>query len=169
MATKVYMTENGRQILEQKIAEQAIRVKEIQEEKSIAYTASGDGWHDNPGYNQLIQLEERAITELKAMEKRLSDSILWLSKERNTEKVQIGSIVCYKLTNIKAGKTIENTFEIVGSGESDLKNKQISYDSPIGNAIWEMPEGYKAEVNLPAGLCKIEIIRLYKEWLEVPK
>jgi transcription elongation GreA/GreB family factor len=169
MADKVYITEKGKQILERKIAEQAIRVKEIQEEKSIAYTASGDGWHDNPGYNQLIQLEERAINELRAMEKRLSDSILWSSKERNTEKVQIGSIVCYKLTNIKTGKVLENTFEIVGSGESDLKNKQISYDSPIGNAIWEMSEGCEVEVILPAGLSKIEIVRLYKDWTEVPK
>jgi transcription elongation factor GreA len=169
MEEKIYMTENGRKILEQKIEKQAIKVKDIQAEKSIAYTASGDGWHDNPGYNQLIQLEERAITELKGMEKRLYDSILWVVKDRNTQKVQIGSIVLYKLTNKKTGKGVENTFEIVGSEESDLKNKQISYDSPIGSAILEMPIGYKAEVILPAGLSTIEIMHLYKDWEEVIK
>ena len=169
MSIKVYMSENAMQILKQKIVAQNNKIKEIQKEKSIAYTASGDGWHDNPGYNQLIQLEERAITELKTMEKRLSDSIIWPSKERNTEKVQIGSIVRYKLTNIKLNKIQEHTFEIVGSGESNFRDKLISYDSPIGNAIWEMPIGYKTEINLPIGLCKIEIIELYKDWIEVQK
>lgn len=169
MNGKVYITENGKKILEKKIAEQAIKVREIQEEKSIAYTASGDGWHDNPGYNQLIQLEERAITELKLLEKKLNESVVWKLTERNVEKVQIGSIVHYKMKNIKNGKVQEHVFEIVGYGESDLKNKQISYDSPIGSAILEMPRGFKGQVNLPAGTFEIEIINLYKDWSFVPK
>ena len=54
---KIRITENGLECLNQKITEMEKLVKDIQAEKTIAYTASGDGWHDNPGFNQLEQKE----------------------------------------------------------------------------------------------------------------
>lgn len=163
---KIYLTENGKSILVEKIAKQTEKVREIQEEKNHAYTASGDGWHDNPGYNQLIQMEERAITELKALEGLLSNAIIW-SKEPTTDKVQILSIVKYAQKSLQNNSKNNFTFELVGHGESNLKNKQISYDSLIGQALIDKQIGEKIEVKLPTGLFEIEILSIYKSWEEV--
>ena len=53
MNTK-FITQRGKKILEEKILKQKSLIKEIQSEKEIAYSSSGDGWHDNPGFNNLL-------------------------------------------------------------------------------------------------------------------
>ena len=163
---KHYITEAGRQLLETRISEQNQKIRSIQEEKSIAYTASGDGWHDNPGYNQLIQLEERAITELKSLEQQLANGVLWLRTGRNTEHVQIGSIVRFGMQTTRDRLPREVVYEIGGHGESDLGRQLISYTSPIGAALYEQPPGAEMEVQIPAGRTRLRVLGLYATWEE---
>ena len=160
---KYYITEAGRQLLESKIVDQNLKIRNIQAEKNIAYTASGDGWHDNPGYNQLLQLEERAITELKNLEKQLDTSLIW-NRPCNIKQVQIGSIVRFSMQSARDLKPREVTFEIGGHGESDLARHLISYTSPIGAALYELQSGSEVEVVIPAGKTRLRIIELYNTW-----
>ncbi|UOQ76528.1 GreA/GreB family elongation factor [Hymenobacter sp. 5516J-16] len=164
---KYYITEAGRQLLETRINEQNLKIRSIQAEKSIAYTASGDGWHDNPGYNQLIQLEERAITELKNLEQQLASGVLWLRPDRNTAQVQIGSIVRFSMQAARDRVPREVVYEIGGHGESDLGRQLISYTSPIGAALYELLPGAEVEVQIPAGRTKLRILGLYGSWDDV--
>ncbi|RFP64359.1 hypothetical protein D0N36_14310 [Hymenobacter lapidiphilus] len=161
---KHYITEAGRQLLETRISAQNRKIRTIQAEKSIAYTASGDGWHDNPGYNQLIQLEERAITELKNLEQQLAQGVLWLRPDRNTEQVQINSIVRFSMQATRDRSAREVTYEIGGHGESDLARQLISYTSPIGAALYELLPGSEVEVQIPAGQTRLRILQLYPDW-----
>ncbi|WP_035558171.1 GreA/GreB family elongation factor [Hymenobacter sp. IS2118] len=160
---KHYITEAGKQMLETKITDQNLKIRNIQAEKNIAYTASGDGWHDNPGYNQLLQLEERAITELKNLEKQLNTSILW-SQPPSTNRVQIGTIVRFSMQSARDQVAREVLYEIGGHGESDLQRGCISYTSPIGAALYELRRGAEAEVLIPAGKTRIRILELYLNW-----
>jgi transcription elongation factor GreA len=161
---KYYITEAGKQQLEIKIAEQNLKIRDIQAEKNIAYTASGDGWHDNPGYNQLLQLEERAITELKNLEKQLASASLW-NQPPSTARVQIGTIVRFSMQAARDQKAREVLYEIGGHGESDLQRGCISYTSPIGAALYELRPGAEAEVLIPAGKTRIRILELYPDWV----
>lgn len=161
---KYYITEAGKQALESKITAQGLKIRNIQAEKNIAYSASGDGWHDNPGYNQLIQLEERAITELKNLEKMLATSTLWLRADRNTEQIQIGSIVRFAMQGARDRVAREVIYEIGGHGESDLGRNLISYTSPIGAALYELLPGAEVEVQIPAGKTRLRILQLYESW-----
>ena len=163
---KYYITEAGKQSLEAKITAQNLKIRTIQAEKNIAYTASGDGWHDNPGYNQLLQLEERAITELKNLEKVLSTSTIW-NQPRSTQRVQIGSIVRFSMQSVRDLVAREVIYEIGGHGESDLHRNCISYTSPIGVALYELLPGAEAEVVIPAGKTWICILDLYPNWESV--
>ena len=160
---KYYITEAGKLLLETKIADQNLKIRNIQAEKNIAYTASGDGWHDNPGYNQLLQLEERAITELKNLEKQLTTSIIW-NQPPSIKRVQIGSIVRFSMQSARDLVAREVTYEIGGHGESDLQRGCISYTSPIGAALYELRSGAEADVVIPAGKTRIRILELFLDW-----
>jgi transcription elongation GreA/GreB family factor len=160
-----YITEQGKLELEKKIQLQKQNIDSIRKEKAIAYEVSGDGWHDNPGFNQLMQLEERAVNELKQMERRLSEVFVLQIKERDTEKVSIGSIVKFRMSRPNVEK--EMTYEIVGSGESDLNNNKVSYDSPMGFALLGMKKGEIKSVHIPAGKSIIEIMDLFCAWSDI--
>lgn len=160
---KYYITEAGKQLLETKITAQNLKIRNIQAEKNIAYTASGDGWHDNPGYNQLLQLEERAITELKNLEKQLNTSLIW-NRPRSVNRVQIGSIVRFSMQSAQDRVARQVIYEIGGHGESDLQRSCISYTSPIGAALYELLCGAQAEVMIPAGKTTIRILEMYPDW-----
>ena len=55
------------------------------------------------------------------------------------------------------------TFYIVGSGESDVKNKRISYDSPLGIALCNMKLEEEKNVVLPVGTVLIKIQNIIYE------
>ncbi|MFA5612160.1 MAG: transcription elongation factor GreA [Anaerolineaceae bacterium] len=61
-------------------------------------------------------------------------------------KVQIGN----RITIQEEGDT-EETWTLVGASEADLKQRKISYLSPIGAALVDKEVGEIAEVELPDG------------------
>ncbi|HPN37018.1 MAG TPA: GreA/GreB family elongation factor [Melioribacteraceae bacterium] len=165
MNTKI-ITQRGKRILEEKIIKQKEKIKEIQSEKEIAYSSSGDGWHDNPGFNNLMLAEEMAIKELKKMETELSFSLIFDNNVQN-DQVSIGSIVKFKIFYFKTNTEKELIFEIVGNGESDINNKLISYNSPLGLVLLNCKIRDEKIANIPAGKIKINILKIYKNWEEI--
>ncbi len=165
MNTKI-ITLKGKQKLEEKIYFQKQKIKEIQAEKEVAYSSSGDGWHDNPGFNNLMLAEELAIKELKKMEEELSSSII-LEKNITKDYVTIGSIVKFNIYYFKNNVNKQLIFEIVGNGESDINNKQISYNSPLGAVLLNSVKGESKHAFIPAGKIKVDILEIYTDWDEV--
>ena len=110
-------------------------IKDIQAEKNIAYTASGDGWHDNPGFNQLEQKEFQAVNELHQLKLKRDKSILIKTDKRNTQTIQIGSIVKVQQYFQKNKSSRIVIWEIVGHQESEIKLNKIAYDTPVGIAL----------------------------------
>lgn len=161
---KTYITKQGLSELENKILRQRDIIKEIQNEKAIAYEVSGDGWHDNPGFNQLIQKEERAIIDLKMIERKLSEVEVVSIINRNTNFVEIGSILKFRNTNLAKKFTKEIIFEITGSGETNMSENKISYDCPIGLALLGMKKGERKEVLISASKVKLEVLEFYTDW-----
>jgi transcription elongation factor GreA len=152
------MTPQGLERLQQKLAALHTRLKEIQSEKAIAYHASGDGWHDNPGWLQLGQQEEQVSAEIQKIQLQLAAAKVVDTSAPNTEgKVQIGSTVTFTMQAVQGGRLVEWTMEIAGSGESNIKEKRISYDSPIGAALLGKKPGDTAEVALPNGHHRLQV------------
>lgn len=165
MSTK-FITQRGKKILEEKILKQKSLIKEIQSEKEIAYSSSGDGWHDNPGFNNLLLAEELAIKELKKLEIELSNSMVF-EKDITNQQVSIGSIVKFKIYYFKNNTENEMLFEIVGNGESDIKNNLLSYNSPLGLVLLNCKIGDEKIANIPAGKIKVKILNIYCNWDDV--
>lgn len=161
---QIKVTEEGLQSLEERIIMQEQLVKDIQAEKAIAYTSSGDGWHDNPGFNALEQKEYAAASELSSLINRRDNAVIIKIDPRNTEVIQIGSIVKLEHINSKIEKNRFLTWEIVGHLESDIKKFKIAYDTPIGSAIMGKKASEDVEVVLPAGSARYRITKLYESW-----
>ena len=53
----VWMTQVGYQNLLAKIAEKEKEYEQIRDHRQVAFEQSGDGWHDNPEFNRMQQLE----------------------------------------------------------------------------------------------------------------
>jgi len=163
------LTEAGLEALNLKIVETEKRISEIRAEKEVAYWGSGDGWHDNPGFNQLEQLEFRVCSELQEMIRLREDATIVRLISRNVEKVSIGSIVKieqYSLTD-KSKRII--VWEVVGHKESDPKKFKIAYDTPIGAVIIDKTVGESVELVLPGGRSVLKVVELFPCWDSVKK
>lgn len=163
---KQYMTTEGHGLILERIATLEQKLKEMLIEKAIAYEASGDGWHDNPGWIQIGQQEERLTKEIAILKSQLANATVLDNNVRNTETVQIGSIVRFQQQLAKQNR--EQVFEIVGSNESNISLKRIAYDTPIGKAILGARAGDDITFKAPAGLMAIKVLELYQHWEQAP-
>lgn len=152
---RTILTKTGFETLKGKLSDKIDELKSLREEKAHAYSASGDGWHDNPGWTQLGQQEEMLAKEIFSLQQKISSAVILESGKMDMEKVNIGCFVVYQM--IKNGVSSIHSMTIVGSGESDVKNKKISYDSPIGKALFNMRIGEEKDVQVPAGSFRIKI------------
>lgn len=63
-----------------------------------------------------------------------------------------------KIKNLNNGATVEYT--LVAENEANLAHKKISVDSPIGKGLLGKELGDIAEVQVPAGIIKFEILNI---------
>jgi transcription elongation factor GreA len=160
MKKQFYFTKQGAQKLASRIEALNNRIKEIQAEKSVAYWGSGDGWHDNPGFNQLEQLEFRTVNEMTSLRNQLEGGVIWDSTKNNPHRVQIGHRVSILQVNVSNGKRNQLTISIVGHQESVLAKLWISYDSPIGSALLQKKVGQTVKYLIPAGEFEATILSI---------
>jgi len=152
---KTILTKQGLDILKSKLTKKIEELKTLREEKAHAYSASGDGWHDNPGWTQLGQQEEILATEVFNLQEKISSSVIVEANKIDLDRVNIGCTVEYRMS--KSNSVSIQSMNIVGNGESDVRNKRISIDSPVGKALFNMRIGDEKEIQLPAGFFKIKI------------
>jgi transcription elongation factor GreA len=162
MTQKTYITLQGKATLEERLISLEKELKEIQEEKAVAYHASGDGWHDNPGWIQIGQIEERLSKEIVLMRQKLAQSVVIVSEQRSSDRVQIGSIV--RISQYHGTQVREMVFEIVGSGETNIAQKRLAYDTPLGAALINQEKGVSTSFEAPAGLVRIDILDISLTW-----
>ena len=78
------------------------------------------------------------------------------TSEMDLSKVFIQSKV--KIKNVDNGREIE--YRIVAEKEADLKAKKISVQSPIGKGLLGKEVGDIAEVEVPSGIMKFEVLEI---------
>ena len=157
---KVFITTEGQKRLDSKLEQLGLRLQEVRAEKAVAYWGSGDGWHDNPGFNQLEQLEFRVANELSELQKKVSNAILWDVTKNMPGKVQIGSKVQVEQLAPNCSKPVSQSWIIVGFGETDISKRKVSYDSPIGQAMLDLQIGETGQYQIPAGKGKNKILNI---------
>ena len=79
----------------------------------------------------------------------------------DTSKLDTSSVhLLTKVTIKNTDNNMEMTYSIVPEAEADLKLKKISVSSPIGQGLLGKTPGEIAEIEVPNGIMKFEIISI---------
>lgn len=126
--------------------------KEIIE--ALEFSKSLGDLSENAEYHQAREsqgkLEDR-VNEIKRILKNAE-----VVTHRKSDKVGIGSTVTIQ----KKGDKDKRTFIVVGEGEADMSAGKISYQSPLGGALYGKNKGDKASFDGPAGAIEYSILNV---------
>lgn len=102
--------------------------------------------------------EAQGLLEMKIakMEELLANARLIDESQLDTSKVLVLSTV--KLKNRQNGQ--ELTYTLVAESEADLKSGKISVTSPIGKGLLGKKVGETAEIQVPNGTLKFDILEI---------
>ena len=156
------LTPEGKQQIEANLNDLRVQLKNLEEEKAVAYNLTGDTWHDNPYFNALTQSERALNEKIREAEETLAKAEVVDSNSRSIETVEIGSII--RCICKYPSFSNEQVYEIAGHGETNLSNGKIAYDSPVGQNLMGHKSGDIVSFKTPAGNATYEIVRFYPDW-----
>jgi transcription elongation GreA/GreB family factor len=169
MAETVYVSPRGLELLNARLKQVSEELAAIRAEKSVAYTASGDTWHDNPTFNRLEQDENRKAREVAELSALVGSARVFSFETRNTARVQFGSIVHFRRYYKVSGEEEELVQEVAGYGETDTAKSHIAYNAPMMRALIGLRVGETKETSSPKGRVEYEVLGFYSTWEEVPE
>lgn len=125
-------------------------IAEARDKGDLSENAEYDAAKDAQG---MLELKIAKLEEVVANARIIDESQLDLSK------VLIHSTV--RIKNQANG--MEMTYKLVAQSEADLKSGKISVDSPIGKGLLGKKEGEVAEIHVPNGLLKFDILKITRD------
>jgi transcription elongation factor GreA len=158
MATGLLMTSEG---FEQTKAElerlKSVQRKEVAER--IRDSKQFGEFMENSEYDDAKV--EQAVVEGRIIELEhiLQNAVVIESAAENADRIGVGSRVT--LREARSGKELEYT--IVGPVEADPGKKKVSYESPIGAAVFGRRKGEKVQVKAPSGTLSYEIVAVVNQ------
>lgn len=161
----VKITPKGEQLILQQIANIEQELKQVRIDKNSAYHACGDDKLANPNFHKLEQ-DERILEErIHEIQHAYKTAEFIKFDERNTEKVDIGSIVkcSFDYTDFME----EEIYEIVGYGESNIEENKLFYDTPVAMKLIGLKIGEETILSVPSGKVKCKVLKMYSGWDEV--
>ena len=132
---------------------QTVREKEVAQQ--IKEARSFGDLSENSEYDE-AKTEQGKLYSKIAEIKNLIDNAQIVRAADKTDIVAIGSKVTVK--DLEFGDI--ETYEIVGSQETDPTINRISDDSPFGKGLIDRKVGAIVDIDAPAGVLKFEIMRI---------
>ncbi|MBL7890947.1 MAG: transcription elongation factor GreA [Bacteroidia bacterium] len=150
-----YFTEEGLKRLKDelhqlKVHERASISKQIAEARDkgdLSENAEYDAAKEAQG---LLELKISKLEEVLSNARLIDESTLDMSKVLILSKV--------KIKNVANGATMQYT--LVAENEADLKSGKISVDSPIGKGLLGKKVGDVADIKVPSGTMKFEVVEI---------
>ncbi len=150
-----YYTKEGLQKLKEELqnlrtrgrADMAKQIAEARDKGDLSENAEYDAAKDAQG---LLELKISKLETLVANARIVDEDTI------DTSKVSIHSKV--KIKNL--ANKMEMVYAIVAEQEADLKAGKISVKSPIGSGLLGKKIGEVAEIQVPAGKIKFEVLEI---------
>ncbi len=111
---------------------------------------------ENAEYDAAKEAQGHLELKIAKLEETLANARLIDESQLDTSKVLVLSTV--KLRNKQNG--MEMTYTLVAESEADLKAGKISVTSPIGKGLLGKKVGETAEIKVPNGNLKLEILEI---------
>ena len=155
MVEKVPMTSKGFDALNEEIRwrQQEERPRIIE---AIAEARAHGDLSENAEYDAAKEAQGLLEMRISKMEETLSNARLIDESQLDTSKVLVLSTV--RLKNRTNG--MEMKYTLVAESEADLKSGKISVNSPIGHGLLGKSVGDTAEITVPNGTMKFDILEI---------
>ncbi len=157
MSKVQYFTEEGLEKLKQEL-EYLTKVERPLISQQIAEARDKGDLSENAEYDAAKEAQGLLEMKISKLQDIVSNARIVDANNIDTSKVFIFSKV--KIKNIANGK--EMTYTIVPENEADLKSGKISVESPIAKGLLGKAIGEVAEIQIPAGVAKFEVIEISK-------
>ena len=153
MSETSYFTQSGLDKLKDELtdlktrgrAEMAKAIQEARDKGDLSENAEYDAAKDAQG---LLEMRIAKLENVLASARVLDESTIDLSRVQVLTKVKIRNLA----------NNAEMTYSIVSEKEADLKAGKISSTSPIGKGLVGKAKGEIAEIQVPSGIMRFEIL-----------
>jgi len=155
MSKVSYYTEEGLKKLREEL-EQLEHVERPRVTNDIADARDKGDLSENAEYH--AAKEEQSLLEFKIAQ--LKNVV---ASARLIDESQLDTSKVLALSNVKIKNTANNmefNYTLVANSEADFKTGKISVDSPIGKGLLGKKVGEIAEVTVPNGIVKFEILEI---------
>ena len=150
-----YFTEEGLQ----KLKDELEHLKSIERPKVIQQIAEARDKGDlseNAEYDAAKEAQGHLEDRINKLEAIYSNA-----RVVDTSKLDVSAVRSLTKVTIKnTSNGTEMTYSIVPEAEADLKAKKISVSSPIGKGLLGKSVGEIAEIQVPNGIIKFEVIKI---------
>jgi len=155
MSEVVYYTEEGLQKLKADL-DHLKSVERPNVARQIAEARDKGDLSENAEYDAAKEAQGLLEAKIAKMEAEFSKARILDESQIDTSKVLIMS----KVTIKNSANGAKMTYTIVPESEADLKAKKISISSPIAKGLLGKEIGDMAEIQVPNGLMKFEIVEI---------
>lgn len=158
MSNVSYYTAEGLKKLKEEL-EQLKSIERPKASQAIAEARDKGDLSENAEYDAakeaqgLLEMRISKMEEVYANARLIDESQLDVSKALVLSKVKIKNL----------SNKVEMTYTLVAESEADLKTGKISVTSPIGKGLLGKSAGEIAEINVPNGVLKFEILEITRE------
>jgi transcription elongation factor GreA len=145
-----------------KLRDELNQLRDVERPKAseaIAEARDKGDLSENAEYDAAKEAQGMLEMQIAKLEETLSNARIIDESQLDDSKVLVHSTV--KIKNQKNGA--EMTYKLVAQSEADLNAGRISVDSPIGKGLLGKEVGDVAEIEVPNGTVKFEIIEINRE------
>ncbi len=145
-----------------KLRDELSRLMDIERPKTsraIAEARDKGDLSENAEYDAAKEAQGMLEMRIAKLEETISNARIIDESQLDTSKVLVHSTV--KIKNLTSG--MEMNYKLVAQSEADLKTGKISVDSPIGKGLLGKEVGETAEIDVPNGTLKFEIIEISRD------
>ena len=150
-----YFTEEGLQ----KLKDELDHLKSVERPKVIQQIAEARDKGDlseNAEYDAAKEAQGHLEDRINKLESLYSND-----RVIDTSKLDISTVrLLTKVTIKNTSNNMEMSYSLVPEAEADFKSKKISVSSPIGKGLLGKSVGEIAEIQIPNGIIKFEIMKI---------
>ena len=155
MSKVSYYTAEGLKKLRDEL-QQLKDVERVKASKAIAEARDKGDLSENAEYDAAKEAQGMLEMRISKLEETLAGARLIDESQLDTTKALVLSNV--KIKNQSSG--MELSYLLVADGEADLAAGKISVNSPIGKGLLGKSVGDIAEIQVPNGIIKFEILEI---------
>ncbi|MFI8377552.1 transcription elongation factor GreA [Leeuwenhoekiella sp. NPDC079379] len=158
MSKVAYYTEEGLK----KLRDELNQLKDVERPKSsqaIAEARDKGDLSENAEYDAAKEAQGMLEMRISKMEEIVANARIIDESQLDTSKALVHSTVTIK--NQVNG--MEMKYKLVAQSEADLKTGKISVDSPIGKGLLGKKVGDVAEISVPNGTMKFDVIDITRD------